>query len=81
METESLDEKQPERHAKHAGHRPGKKLSSTGITKPGKSGEGENAEISERAQTAHGNGTNLRVAAAQYLKTIGRSAANRGFAR
>ena len=81
METESLDEEQPERHAEHGNHCPGKKLSSAGITKAGKSSESESAEISKRAQTAHRNRTDLRVTAAQHLKTVGRSAANCCFAR
>ena len=81
MEAESLDEKQPQRHAEHGDHRPGKKLSRADITEGGKSGEGESAEISERAQTAHRNTADLGVTAAQHLKAVGRSAANRGLAR
>jgi len=81
VKTKRLHEKQPKGHAKHGDHRPGEKLSGPRITETGKCGESERAEICERAQTAHRNLTNLRITAAQYLKTIGRSAANRGFSR
>src|SRR6202035_2576808 len=64
MKAESLNEKQPKRHAKHRGYRPGEKFLSTRITEAGKSGEAECAEISERAQTAYRNPANLRITAA-----------------
>ena len=61
METESLDEKQPEGHAKHGDHRPGKKLSGPGMTKTGKSGEGKSAEIQRQVEIDQQRGAAIGV--------------------
>src|SRR4029077_17840577 len=79
MQPEGLDKEQPKRDREHGHDGPGEKFSGPAVIESREDGDGENAEISERAQTRDGKATNLGVRTSEHLETIGRIAADRGF--
>ena len=81
MNPERLDVKQPESHAKHGDDGPVEESSGERVSETRESGETKHTEISERAQTADGNATDLGISAAKNLEAIGRAATNGGFTR
>jgi len=81
MQPEGLDEQEPECHQEHRDHRPPEKFSRARVIKGREDREGENAEISKRAQAGDGKAADFRIRTSQHFEAVGRGAANRGFSR